>query len=502
MVVKIGPSCSSGNFSITTPGGTWSGPTLETAKAGSSTDFTVNSGHIYYVSTGGNDSNTGTFQSPFATLYKGKITLADGDVLYAGNGVSMATTDPDGAGSYSLTGSECGQSTWRALVAYPGAKVTLGSTTEDNAIRPGFSAPYCSGHYIFSGITLRGVNEAINLVLNSSMSNFRLVGNDVSCPNANQETGCMADGGSTSPYVVSNIETLGNNFHDIGSGGNGLQHAIYHGNTVGIVDGWNSIINVSGACRGIQLYSSTSGFVHTDVHLHDNLIHDTGCDGIGMYDTNPSASGKFGGGAEIYNNVVYNTGQTGPGGADSACIYVAADNSPSGTDEVYNNTMFNCEYSNATSAGLTFNPDGDSSISVHFHNNLIYLQNSSVLYVENQGTNSQVFGTNNLAYGAGSISSSNCQSCGSLTGWVNSNPSVVNTSTSGCPDSCATNLALSSSSSPANGAGSTTAPVSTYDVAGLVRPAPPAIGAYEFAAAPAVAKPNPPTNLTVSVVTN
>src|SRR6516165_6246549 len=69
MVVKIGPSCSSGNFSITTPGGTWSGPTLETAKAGSSTDFTVNSGHIYYVSTGGNDSNTGTFQSPFATLY-------------------------------------------------------------------------------------------------------------------------------------------------------------------------------------------------------------------------------------------------------------------------------------------------------------------------------------------------------------------------------------------------------------------------------------------------
>src|SRR5260370_41817619 len=82
---------------------------------------------------------------------------------------------------------------------------------------------------------------------------------------------------------------------------------------------------------------------------------------------------------------------------------------------------------------------------------------------------------------------------------INSDPLLVNASVSGCPANCVTNLHLSAANSPAVGAGITTGPVPTYDHDGVLRPAKPSIGAYEFAAWTVVTRPKPPTNLKVVV---
>ena len=95
-------------------------------------------------------------------------------------------------------------------------------------------------------------------------------------------------------------------------------------------------------------------------------------------------------------------------------------------------------------------------------------------------------------YGVGAVNSNTVVGGSSLTGSINSNPSFASTST---PD-----FHLSTSSSPANGAATTTL-VPSYDHDGLIRPSPASVGAYEYAAASTVAKPSPPTNLVVNVVT-
>jgi hypothetical protein len=495
MVVKIGTGCSTGNWSITTPNGTFTGPTKETVLEKLGSDFTVATGHTYYISTTGNDSTgTGSFSAPWLTPYHAKYQLADGDIMYGENGVTATTTDPDGAGVFTLSPTICGTSIARTFATYPGATVTIGTTSLDNAVRPNTN---CAGNYVFSGITFRGQNTALDLVIyNSNMTNIHVVGTDISCPQANQETGCIQDGGNTSPFTDSGMVYLGNNLHDVGTGNNGLQHAIYHGDTFSIIDGWNTISNVSGACRGIQVYTSTANFLHYDVHLHDNIIHDTGCDGIGAYQVDASTAGKFTTGIEIYNNVIFNTGETGPGGADAACVYITAGvgYNPSGTIELFNNTLFNCELANSSSAGLNFYPVTASGMLVHMHNNIIYMLNASVpYYIQQSGVVTQLFGTNNLMFGAGAPPAST-----NITGTVNSNPGFVNTSITGCPTACPTNLQLAASTSPANKTGSTVAPVPTLDLTGLIRPSPPSIGAYEFsgAAPPACTGASPTWTLT------
>lgn len=507
MVVKIGTACTSGNWSITTSGGTFTGPMKGTLPGAN--DFTVASGNIYYVSTTGNDSTgTGSFSSPWATFYHAKHQMTDGDMFYAENGTSATTTDPDGLGVYTLFnassgGGGCGATKPIDFLAYPGATVTLGTVSLDNATRIN-AGTGCAGNFVFAELTARGLNTAFNTADSvASTTNTRFVGNDVSCPSANQETGCLADG-SFGLTADTNVVYFGNKVHDVGTGSNGLQHAIYNGNDTSLVDAWNLIYAVGGACRGIQVFSSTSGFVYSDIHLHDNIIHDTGCDGIGLYLVAPHiTTGVWGGGIEIYNNVIWNSGLNTTAGADTSCIYLtSAETSTAGTSQVYNNSLYNCELGSAgSSAGFQWRWDaGPPSTAgfANFRNNIIYIVASSgVPYVNNQQTASTLTGSNNIAFGLGTVGSGNCGNCSNLTGWVQSNPSYTNTSTTGCPDSCPTDLHLSSAGSPANGSGNTSAPVPTYDITGLVRPSPPSMGAYEFSAG--TNTPSAPVGLTIQV---
>jgi hypothetical protein len=505
MVVQLQSNCTTGNWSITTPGGTFTGPMPETTKEGLGADLKVVNAHIYYVATAG--SGGGTFSSPFSTLSAAESVMADGDVTYVKNGFSTTAPDSNNSGWGILNPgpSQCASSTsaQRTVAAYPGATVTLGSTSGD---LPSFK-PYtgsCKG-FSLVGLTLRDSQGVISLITDTNPSgNFRFVANDMSCPSGNGESACAQDGGYTTGIVITGLIYLGNKMHDTGTGNNSLYHGYYHGNTVSVINAWGSIANLTGACRGIQIYSSSSNFQATDYHVHDNLIHDTGCDAILFATPNPATSGIYGGGADFYNNVVYNAGKVAPSsGGDWACVEISAPVGP-GAVKVYNNTMYNCGPLSSppynSDAGIQINYVSDSTAKINLSNNVIYNTNSGTClgqtpcspYILNGGAAAQVIGANNIMYGVGAVNSNTVVGGSSLTGSINSNPSFASTST---PD-----FHLSTSSSPANGAATTTL-VPSYDHDGLIRPSPASVGAYEYAAASTVAKPSPPTNLVVNVVT-
>jgi hypothetical protein len=216
----------------------------------------------------------------------------------------------------------------------------------------------------------------------------------------------------------------------------------------------------------------------------------------------------------VYNNVVYNAGK-GPtnsdGGGVFSCINVqytgdettsGPNGAGAGTVEVFNNTTYSCGTNpDSSEAGaeedLISNCDASNpNIFMHIRNNLAYSVETSVwpsgvpYFAFTCNSAAQLYGVNNLAYGAGAAPASLY-----ITGTVNSNPQVVSTST---PD-----LHLASASGPAVGAGVAIS-VTPYGVNwtgrdrdGLIRPSPPSIGAYEYASGGIPIKPSPPTDLTV-----
>src|SRR5258707_6249960 len=123
MTVKLTSRYASGNFAFPTASGTSNG-----------LPFTVNASKIYFVSTAGSDSNSGSFASPWATLPHAVQTAGTtaGNIIYAENGVSQTVDDGQGWSAALLLRQGYCQGTPtqpNALVAYPGAVVRLGANS-------------------------------------------------------------------------------------------------------------------------------------------------------------------------------------------------------------------------------------------------------------------------------------------------------------------------------------------------------------------------------------
>jgi hypothetical protein len=533
MVVQLTSGCTSGNFAVTTTSGTSNG-----------VPFTVRSGGIYYVATTGSDSNSGSFSSPWATMTHGVQSAQppDGRIIYVRNGVATsACVDSDGWGALTFRWEWSRPSSSNypsALIAYPGATVTIGSSSCSNggivATDSTASNGAALGWWTIAGMTVRDSTTATSLhgpitYPTGGSEHWRLVADDMSCPTGNGSTACFhSDNLGNS---ANNNKFFGNNIHDSGKAISGGPDDQYHGIYVSDRSkhyeiGWNQVSNLVG-CRGIQIYSNYQN--QFDYLIHDNTIHDTTCDGMVLATSDPSQGGIY-----VYNNVVFRTGMgpgnTSEGGGNFAGIFVArtlqTGSAGSGTTYIYNNTIYDTgQITNLTTlgygscnsdmAGLAQSDDdgtGGANTNEHgvIQNNLVYEKSmeapctSGIPYWETDSSASYLTGTINLTYGLG-CTAWPCSSS-QVTSSVTTNPSFTNTSESGCPSSCPTNLHLSAASSPANGAGtltglSGTVPSSTltYDHDGLVRPSPPSIGAYEYAAADPPPPPAPPTSLTAVV---
>lgn len=338
------------------------------AMAGSNTlPFTVRPGNIYYVATNGSDSNTGSQTSPWATIPHAFNTASCGDIIYARDGVSQTGLDNYGA---SLSVKRiCTQAEPLALVGYPGAIVTIGST---NGQEYGIRNPDVNGDgyngMVFANLVVRANNTALKDVNNSY---WRIVGSDFSCPNGGGQAACVQ------LDYASYVKFLGNSIHDTGAGGTKYYHSFYATtNSVHIEVGWSHIYN-NKSCRGIQFYS-TGGSPQYDLIVHDNIVSGQECDGIN-FSTVDATKGPI----EAYNNVVYHVGLGGTtdGTPNYACIASLGYGAPGGQLVLYGNTLADCGSAGGSTAGaVTVLPGSPAAV---LSSNLAIQNPGEVVYSPN-----------------------------------------------------------------------------------------------------------------------
>jgi len=478
IVVQLGPNCANGtgNFVVTVGG-----------NASNGKSFTVQAGKIYCVSPSGNDNNSGTFSGGcFATMKKAYSALSPGDVAYFQNGFLVTGQDNYGSNVWLGDAGSGTSSSLKSLVVYPGATATIGTTTDQAYAVRGSNYHAPNDYWLIAGFTLRTPGAAVDL---TAANGWRFVANDMACPNGSGASGCFH------PGPANGVTFYGNNVHDVGDTAVGIEklyHAVYFTTNTNHVDmGWNIVdpnpigSKTSGGCRGVQFYS-TGGADQFDLHVHDNIIRNTICDGLNFATVDPDS-----GTVEAYNNVIYHVG-TGPdptdGAAHYSCLLTAAFNTHTNPVLIYNNTFYDCG-SRAAGGGTPAKDSGgiDPTMPTLFTNNIMYeLSSSSESYLNPNANPANLSGSNNLWFGAGAAPS---QSSANVT----ADPLFVALLTA-VPD-----LHLQATS-PAIDAGKLLN-LST-DKDGIKRPqgAGLDIGAYEFfAGGTTVQRPNPPTNLIVIV---
>jgi len=472
----------------------------------SSLPFTVRAGNIYFVATTGSDTAAGTFAAPWKTMLKAKNTIAAGDIAYIENGVTQTTLDNFTAyiSMDNNNSSNSGTATApKALIAYPNATVVVGAV---GGLAYGIRTPNIGTHedyWVISQLHIFGGTQAMDL----SGTGWRIIGNEMQCPNADGEVGCfeMSTGNQTKFY--------GNEIHNAGINptSSKFYHAVYFSTDSNHVDvGWNHIHD-NFTCRALQFHSSplcspscgagdTTGFNQFDLHVHDNLIHGDNCNGINLATVDPSK-----GPVEAYNNVIYHVGLADPQGEAAAysCIYLAGITNTgaagTGTVQAFNNTLSDCSPNNSSLAsGLrgAFNVGGGpATLLLNLRNNVVY-QNAGEIYVD--GVKSQITGDHNLWFGVGAAPTQ-------TTNNIDADPVFANRAGNDFH-------LTSTSTSPAKDAGLTVVPNNTLvptteqgkakDKDGVPRPQGTAfdMGAYEyFVGGSTTTTENPPPNVRVTV---
>lgn len=484
IVYQLGSGCTSGNFQVTTSAGT-----------SNALSFTVRStGHIYFVAPGGNDSSgTGSISAPWATLKKAYGAVSAGDIVYARNGTVASGVDNYGA-TLNISGINGTTTNPIAFVNYPNEIPLIDANGGAGRCINGYSSGI--SYWTFAG--LKWIDETgPECIYMQAGNNLRFIANDITCPQGDGSTGCVTTASDGVPY----LSFWGNTIHDTGCPGSmtgsysgcgdtqKTYHAFYWGDFTGTLShdldiGWNDVHNIYG-CRGIMVHPADNGAGNEEynVTMHDNHVYNVRCDGLRLANANASK-----GAISVYNNVLWHVG-TGPAPsgveANYACMYADdGQGTPTAPIQVYNNTCYD-----GGSRGASEGNAGAWSIAVpaQFRNNLTQ-EVSGESYFDTASNNilaGKLTGSNNLWYG---VSGAPAQTTSNIT----SDPLLNNLA----PGAAAV-LTLQSAS-PAIAAGTSTL-FSAYDNNGLVRPSPPSIGAYEFSSGTSVVKPNPPTNLQVTV---
>jgi hypothetical protein len=371
--------------------------------------FSVRPGRIFFVAGKGNDRNQGSFAAPWKTITHAKDSMSAGDVTYIGNGVAQNSED-----SYTAYlsmdhggGSNSGKpQAPKALVAYPGAVVTIGAA---RGLEYGIRTPNIHAredYWVISQLHIIGGRQAMDI----SGTGWKIVGNEMECPGADGQVGCV----ETSQ--ASHIRFYGNEVHNAGMSpaSSKFYHAVYFSTDSNHIDvGWNNIHD-NFTCRAIQFHSSPlcspgcgsndeTGRNQYDLHVHDNVIHGDNCNGINFATVDPSK-----GTVEADNNVIYHVGVRDPqqdGGAFS-CIYLAGitnhGQAGTGTVEIFNNTLYDCAPNSSRNAegsrGALSVGGGPAGLVMRLRNNIVF-ELPGELYLD--GSKSQITGEKNLWFGLG-----------------------------------------------------------------------------------------------------
>lgn len=388
IVVQPGPDVKSGDIVVTI-----------NRDASHPLPFSVRPGRIYFVSRTGDDSSDGSFEHPWRTIAFAKNSLAPGDTAYVLDGVTQSSEDNYGAAlSLESSGEEDAP---KALIAYPGAAATIGSTELEFGIRvPNIGI--AASDWVIAKFVLRGYVQAVD-VGGEGSSRWRVVGNDISCPVGDGQTGCFT------AALASHIHFLGNEVHGIGKGGtqpSKQYHAVYFTTDTNHVEvGWNHIHD-NLTCRALQFHSSplneTTGYNQFDLIVHDNLIHGDVCDGINFATVDPTK-----GPVRAFNNIIFDVGG-GPsppdGDANYTCIFVAGGTNTgadgTGSVEIFNNTLYDCGRAEGVPPdnvdhGAFGRGPGSPGLMMALTNNIVFLT-ADEEYISQSSDTSLITGSSNL----------------------------------------------------------------------------------------------------------
>ncbi len=345
--------------------------------------FTVRTqGKIYFVAKTGKDSGNGSWSNPWASVGHAVDSIANGDIIYVGDGVT-ATKTHQFHGCVNL--SESGTANLpRALVAYPGAKVDIGGPTA-TCDQPfgNFSGSEnkAAHHWVVSQFrALGGGDTAL-----PGNTGYRLVGNYVSMndPIDNCQSGAIAAEGNDVYILGNQLEntakdnpTVSKLCHTIYLSGRRAMSAADCGGRCPTESnrevGWN-LLNDNYDNRGINIYSEQAYAAFIENHrVHDNYIVKHRGDGIliGYYVTGENY---------FYNNVIIDAGLGPEWGGEISGHYAIQINgghesNPPTSLHIWNNTIHGGGYpQNSDSAAIEWGPRG--AVTLDFANNLVVSPN-------------------------------------------------------------------------------------------------------------------------------
>lgn len=496
---QLGANAKSGNIIVTV-----------NSQSSNGVPFTVRAGRIFFLSTTGKDTNNGSFTSPWATIAHAKGQEQAGDTFYLMNGyVQTAASGQFGQAVLELDTPGGTSASPIAYLAYPGATATLGSSSNGiNAINVP-NVDNTGSHYVFGSLKLIGDGQCGSAIGLGSLgqtktnknNDFRIIGDEMTAPNI---TGgpCSA---AFHAQVTDFTYLYGNYVHNTNAPSNitkGNHNVYYTTDSNHIWIGWNEINGADGnACRGILIHSSptgtngSDGFEQFDIHIFNNYIHDTHCDGVNIDTIDPSK-----GPIEVYGNVFVHDGTGILVGEQSGftCIFgnfgndITNGTSGSGDAEIYNNTFYDCGSANTSTFGGVGNDEISKNINFHLRNNIFYLKSTEPYIADGQ---TQIYGDTNVFFGGNGAA----PTTGFSTGFANNittDPKFTNPSTAANAVGAGNFELLSGSPAIDRGL---SIPTLTMDLVGVPRPQGTKLdlGALEFPQG--TVKPNPPSNVQVVI---
>jgi len=494
--IPTGASVGAGTISVTVNGVT-----------SNTLPFTVdNTTPIYYidVNTGNNSNNGRTTSTAFKDIWKFNPCSPgdphhsqncnpsmDGQYIAYVRAGTYTTLDPDGGAFVRVYGATGGPTKQKALIGYPGETPILSMASSSEVIYSANFSPYGFNDYYTIAKLSTGTTTATggNLFFDLVGNNNRIIGNISSHQNAYAQAGVIHLNGSKYISIYGNLEDTD------GQSTDRMKHGIYaktellgmpqdasHDIATQHIDiGWNEFKDffADGGWAGVIFLSKASdaGNYYTDyIYIHHNYFH---------------------GGNDVYsyvadgtnlNDHLYYYGNIFAPHTQTTCIYYNI-----GTQQImlFNNVFYQCGSSTLDYVDYTSHPT--------FNNNIYW-----------PVTGGSVFTLDDLSYNPVAISDHELFWNGTTP--ASSPPSLIVTNpTNGNPQftNAANNDFHIGSTSAARGVGNNLSstvttnslPWGNYDYDGVAYPASGAwdAGALQYATAAVVSRPNPPTNLTVTV---
>lgn len=347
--------------------------------------FTIRPGGIYHVKSSGDDSNNGSFNSPWLTANHGignDGPIAKGDTVYVHTlteGVAGTTTTTIRPGGQDIddTSRDAGLSDQMALVTYPGSTFDLIGA---QPIRV-----YWGSGMVFSKIKATVADTPTRAKVGGlTTTNWgRIVGNLVqghpSYPITDGTSGAFPTGRpiERNPGIEGAI-VFGNEVRDYGDEfeTSKLHHATYFKIREAGPDiepfevGWNYLHN-NRARYGLHFYDQDDpAGIDGTVKIHNNVVVDQG--GAGIHLNMPS---EFTNTWDVYNNIVINAGLESDNQSGQSHTRASADLANSrGTINFYNNTLhtWDAEVQTSLDDGAAIEVENDGITVVNINDNVIY----------------------------------------------------------------------------------------------------------------------------------